>query len=66
MDVAAIAMSLLALKMGQQQADLGVSLQRMNADGAKSMADMLANAVQNATSLANVASGVGASVNRSV
>jgi len=66
MDPAAIAATLLGTQMGQQHADLAMSLLRMNADAASSMANMLANAVQNATSLVNVASGVGANLNISV
>jgi hypothetical protein len=65
MDPAAIATSLLGTQMGQQQADLAMSMLRLNANAAKSMVNMLASAVQNATSLANVASGIGASVNLS-
>jgi hypothetical protein len=66
MDPAAIATTLLGGQMGQQQVTLAMDMMRLNANAAKSMANMLAGAVQNAISLANVGSGVGANVNLSI
>jgi len=63
MSPAAIATALLGSQMGQQQADFAMNMLRMKANAASSMAGMLANAVQNANSLANVAGGIGANLN---
>jgi len=61
MSVAAIAMALIAAQTSAQQASLGATVLRMNADDADSIAKVLSSAAQN--SLANVAAGVGTKLN---
>jgi hypothetical protein len=64
MDPAAIAMALIAAQAGQQQLTTATAMERINANAANSVAKMLDGAAQqSATSLANVASGVGANLN---
>jgi hypothetical protein len=66
MDVAAIAAALIGAQSGQQQVAVAETMLRMNADASDSVAKMLDQAQQSVNSLANVASGVGASLNISV
>jgi hypothetical protein len=63
MDPAAIAAALIGAQTGQQQLTLSTAMLRMNADAAKSVADMLDNAAQGGLSLANVANGIGLNLN---
>jgi hypothetical protein len=63
MDPAAIAAALIGAQTGQQQVTLATTMQRMNADAAKAVADMLDNAAQGGLSLANVANGIGINLN---
>ena len=67
MDPAAIAAALIGAQMGQQQVTLADTMLRMNADASNGIAKILDNAAQaGASSLANVASGIGANLNISV
>jgi transcriptional regulatory protein LevR len=66
MDTAAIAMTLLAARANVQQASLGAILERMGANDASSMANVVSQVAQNGISLANVAAGTGANLNLSV
>jgi hypothetical protein len=63
MDPAAIAMALIAAQQGLQQTTIADKMLRMNADAANSVVKLLDSGQQNFTSLANVASGVGANLN---
>jgi hypothetical protein len=64
MDPAAIAMALIAAQQGQQQVTLADKTLRVNANASDAVANMLdSSAQQSMNSLANVASGVGASLN---
>jgi len=64
MDPAAIAMALIAAQQGQQQVTLADKMLRVNANASNAVANMLdSSAQQSMNSLANVASGVGASLN---
>jgi hypothetical protein len=64
MSVASIAMALIAAQMGAQQASVGATMLRMNADAVGSMAKVLSDSAQ--SSLANVPAGVGANLNIAV
>jgi hypothetical protein len=63
MGVAAIAMALIAAQANTQQAALGASLERINANEAGSIANVLSQAAHAGNSLANVATGIGANLN---
>jgi hypothetical protein len=63
MGVAAIAMALVAAQSNTQQAVLGAELERLNANEAGSIANVISQAAHNGNSLANVATGVGANLN---
>jgi hypothetical protein len=62
MDPASIAAAFVGAQAGQLQTALAAKMAKMNADQAASMAQLLDAAVQSANPLANVAAGVGQSV----
>jgi hypothetical protein len=63
MDTASIAAAMVGAQAGQQQVQLAAAMMRMNADAAAAIVQVIEEAQQNIASLANVASGVGQSVN---
>ena len=66
MDVASIASAFIAAQMAQVQTAAAAKILRMNADSANNVVKLLEAAQQNMQSLANVASGVGGTVDFSV
>jgi hypothetical protein len=62
MDIATIAADFIAQQAGQAQLAVAAKILRMNADSAANVAKLLEAAQQNLNRLANVASGVGASL----
>jgi hypothetical protein len=62
MDIATIAAAFIAQQAGQAQLAVAAKILRMNADSAANVAKLLEAAQQNLNRLANVASGVGASL----
>ena len=63
MDPASIATALVASQMGNVQMAVAAKMLRMNADNASAIAQVLDAAQKNLQSLANVAEGVGRSLN---
>ena len=63
MDVAALATALMAAQAGQAQLAVAGSILRMNTDMQGSVAKLIDSAQQNMNSLANVAGGIGTSLN---
>ena len=63
MDVASAVQAMLAAQMAQTQMALAAKMLRMNADAAGAIAQVLEASVQSTKSLANVAAGIGQSVN---
>jgi hypothetical protein len=63
MDPASIATALVASQMGNVQMAVAAKMLRMNADNASSIVQVLDAAQKNLQSLANVAEGVGGSLN---
>ena len=59
MDVASIAMALIAAQVGQAQIDVAAKLAKMNAEQGQSVAKLLDAAQANFSQLANVAAGIG-------
>jgi hypothetical protein len=66
MDPVSIATALVGAQMSGAQMAIAARMLRMNADNAASIVQVLNAAQQNIASLANVASGVGQSLNISV
>jgi hypothetical protein len=66
MDPVSIATALVGAQMSGAQMAVAARMLRMNADNAASIVQVLNAAQQNMASLANVASGIGQSVNISV
>jgi hypothetical protein len=66
MDVASIANAFIAAQMAQVQTAMAAKMLKMNADSAGNAVKLLEAAQQNMNSLANVASGVGGSLDISV
>ena len=66
MDPVSIATALVGAQMSGAQTAVAARMLRMNADNAASIVQVLNAAQQNIASLANVASGVGQSLNISV
>ena len=66
MDPVSIATALVGAQMSGAQMAIAARMLRMNADNAASIVQVLNAAQQNMASLANVASGVGQSLNISV
>ena len=66
MDPVSIATALVGAQMSGAQMAIAARMMRMNADNAASIVQVLNAAQQNMASLANVASGIGQSVNISV
>ena len=66
MDIGSIAAAFVAQQAGQAQLAVAAKILRMNADSAASVAKLLEAAQQNLNQLANVASGVGTSLDISV
>ena len=62
MDIGTIAAAFIAQQAGQAQLAVAAKILRMNADSAANVAKLLEAAQQNLNRLANVASGVGASL----
>lgn len=63
MDVMSLVTALLGAQAGNTQLNLGADLMRMNANSDRSVAQLLGAAAQNASSLANVAAGIGTNLN---
>ena len=63
MDVASAVQAMLAAQMAQTQMALAAKMLRMNADAAGAIAQVLEASVRSTNSLANVAAGIGQSVN---
>jgi hypothetical protein len=63
MDPASIAAALVASQMGNAQMAVAAKMLRMNADNASAIVQVLDAAQKNLQSLANVAEGVGRSLN---
>jgi hypothetical protein len=59
MDAASLASAVIDARTGQIQMAVAAKMMRMNADAAKSVADLIDAASQNMNRLANVAAGVG-------
>ena len=66
MDPTSLVTAMAGGQMAQVQMAMAAKMLRMNADAAASVANLIDAAQQNLQSLANVASGVGQSVNISV
>ena len=66
MDPVSIATVLVGAQMSGAQMAIAARMMRMNADNAASIVQVLTAAQQNMASLANVASGIGQSLNISV
>ncbi|HEX3337723.1 MAG: hypothetical protein WAK90_11385 [Pseudolabrys sp.] len=66
MDPVSIATALVGAQMSDAQMAVAARMLRMNADNAASIVQVLNAAQQNMASLANVASGIGQSLNISV
>ena len=66
MDVASIAAAFIAAQASQAQTAMAAKMLRMNADQADNVVKLLDAAQQNMTKLANVAAGVGGSLDISV
>jgi hypothetical protein len=66
MDPVSIATALVGAQMSDAQMAVAARMLRMNADNAASIVQVLDAAQQNMASLANVASGIGQSLNISV
>jgi hypothetical protein len=62
MDVASIAAALVAAQAGQLQTAVAAKMARMNADASADTAKLLQAAQQNFDRLANVASGIGGTI----
>ena len=62
MDIGTIAAAFIAQQAGQAQLAVAAKILRMNADSAANVAKLLEAAQQNFDRLANVASGIGASL----
>jgi hypothetical protein len=63
MDPASLASAAVSAQMSQVQMAIAAKMLRMNADGAKSVLQIVEAAQKNMQSLANVAAGVGQNVN---
>ncbi len=63
MDPASIAAAMVGAQMSRVQMAAAASMMRMNANSAQSVAQLVQAAEQNAANLANVAAGIGQSVN---
>ena len=63
MEVTSVAAAMVGAQAADAQMTLAAKMLRMNADAAGAVADMLDKAQQNLQSLANVAAGVGQSIN---
>jgi hypothetical protein len=63
MDVASGVQAMLAAQMAQTQMAFAAGMLRMNADAAGAIAQVIDAAQQNTNNLANVAAGIGQSVN---
>jgi hypothetical protein len=63
MSASAVAQAMVGAQASSTQMSLAAIMLKMNASAASGVADMLEKASQNLTSLANVAPGVGQSVN---
>jgi hypothetical protein len=59
MDAASLASAIMAARTSQIQMAVAAKMMRMNADAAKSVADLIDAATQNMSRLANVGAGVG-------
>jgi len=63
MDPASLAAAIVGAQTGMMQLAVAARLTRMNADQSASIVKLIAAAQQNASSLANVAAGIGTNVN---
>ena len=59
MDVTSLATAALSTQAGNAQANLGADLMRMSADSGSAVVQLLGAATQSANPLANVAAGIG-------
>ena len=66
MDPASLASAFIGAQMSQAQTAMAADMMRMNADSAKSVAQLIDAAQKNMQSLANVATAVGQNVNISI
>jgi hypothetical protein len=66
MDVGALASALIGARAGQLQLALAAKMLRLNADAAKSVANLIEAGQQNLDRLTNVAAGVGGNLDVSV